>query len=510
MRILRIILHSIFLIAGAMVLLNIVLPEQYINTIFLGTIGYAILILSYSVILELFLLSFPRFLGILLIMLFFSTSFFLNDFNIFSREILFNYLKIISIVIIAVFLLLDLINSFPRISYARIKTHSYKISLIINNTIFLTIIVLSFMLYVNTNKNKENLIYAIAFLMVLFPYFNKTFIQRLAHSLKPRIDDFKLDISFNQLVKMAKIKNFVFSKDKLIESNDYQLIDSDFRSTVRVITATQLSLQLANMWNRKYAKLFVNDEFENSPVKFDIVEQNDSGICVIDDKAGMYHFGTYAFVKDKIRPDNKSNLFLLKNDLTLAKYIVNEKISPEKTELINQLDYYGNTILFNPGIKEDLGRDYSIVFDKVYSGLNEEKRHNLLSELNKKAPTAYFTAKYPKNIPCELSFYISSNTDIEKNKKIVISNSRNLYTIPSLIGFAKKVHNFINYAQLLSIVIQLFMLLVAFFNYKSLLILFSVNIILGLLAETGLKIFAKKINHLPDQPANLDQSHQAA
>lgn len=510
MRILRIILHSIFLIAGAIILFDIKFPEQYSNAIFSGIVLYTVIILSYSVILELLMLSFPKYLGILSVILFFSVEFHLHEFEIFTQETLFNYLKIMSVISIANFLILDLMDEFPRISYARIKTHSYRLLLFSNTLICLIILLGALMLYIGSNKNKENWFYLVAILIAMFPYFNKTYIRSLAVNLQNQIDDFNLGISFNQLVKMARIKNFVFSKEKLIESSDYQIIDSEFRSTVRVITATQLSLQLATMWNRKYAKLFVTDEYESSSIKFEIVEQDDNGICVIDDTAGMYHFGTYAFVKDKIKPDNKSNLFLLKNGLPIAKYIVNERISNEKTEFINQLDYFGNTILFNQGIKEDLGRDYSLVFDKVYSGLNEDKKINLLRELNKKAPTAFFTAKYPKNVPCEISFYVSSNTSAEKNHRVVIAGSKSLFTIPALIGFAKKVHQFINYALLLSIVIQIFIFLLALFNYKNLILLFSINIILGLLAEMGLKIFSKKLRYLPDQPANLAQSHQAA
>ncbi|NJO90203.1 MAG: hypothetical protein HC831_15610 [Chloroflexia bacterium] len=192
----------------------------------------------------------------------------------------------------------------------------------------------------------------------------------------------------------------------------------------------------------------------------------------------MYHFGNYSYVKGKIKRDNKANLFLLKNEIPIAKFIIDEKIADEKAEFINQLDYFGNTILFNQGAKEDLGRDYEIVFDRVYSGLNNAKQRDLLKELNKKAPTAFFSTTDPGKTPNDLSFYITTKSDVKKNEKLVICSANSLLQLPKLIGHVKKVHTFIRHALYASMTIQFLLLVFALFSFKNLILVLSINLVL--------------------------------
>jgi hypothetical protein len=346
-------------------------------------------------------------------------------------------------------------------------------------------------------------------LLALYPHLNRNQIRTFSISLNTLSEKLNFPISFNQIGQLAKIKNFVFSKDKFIESGDYRMVDADYRSTVRVISVLQLCLQLSDDWNKKYKKLFVQDEFEKREVKYETVELKEDGITVIDDSAVMYHFGNYSYVKEKIKRDNKANLFLLKNEIPIAKFTVNEKIADEKAEFINQLDYFGNTIMFNQGTKEDLGRDYEIVFDRVYSGLNNVKQKDLLKELNKKAPTAFFSTTDPGKTPNDLSFYITTKSDVKKNEKMIVCSASSLLQLPKLIGHVKKVHTFIRHALYTSMAIQLLLLVFALFNFKNLMLVLSINLAFAVFSEIVLKRFSKKL-YWPDQPDNLAHNHQAA
>lgn len=512
MRITRIILHALFLILGVLILLEVQISEKVANILPLILSFYALGILLFSVIRELILMSFPRHIGVMLVLGFLVLKLITKDYLIFSEDKLLSYITQGSAIIAAYFLIIAILGNSLKFSTLRIKAGSYNSYYRINYFLYITIAVLAVTFYFISplGENGKNWQYSLAILLALFPFFNKNFVKKFAGYLQILSDKFKLDISFNQLGKLAKVRNFVFAKEKLIESKEYQIVEVEYRATVRVNSVVQLALKLASDWNPKYQKLFVSDEYEKKPMNYAIVEQNNNGICVIDDDATMYHFGTYAFVKDKVKYDNKSNLYLLKNSLPIAKYIINEKIANEKVELVNQLDYFGNTILFNPGIKEDLGRDYSIVFDRVYSNLSEEKQQNLLLELNKKAPTAFITAKDPTNLAAYLSFYLTTKTDIKKNNSIICCNSKSLLAIPLFILYAKRVHTFIKYSLLTSIIIQLLLIVFAFLNYESLALIVAFNLGFATLAEIFTALASKKLNQLPDHPANRDQSHHAA
>jgi uncharacterized integral membrane protein len=274
-------------------------------------------------------------------------------------------------------------------------------------------------------------------------------------------------------------------------------MESDYRSTIRVITATQLARQLAEEWNPKYTRLFINDEFEKSRLKYHVIEKNENGISVIDDDACLYHFGNSAFVKDVIKKDEYANLFLVKNELPIAKFRVNEKITNDKVELMNELDYFGNTILFNPGIIEDLGYDYTIMFDKIYSGTTPEKQLELLRDLEKKAPTAHFTAKNPKQIPNSICCYISSNIDIKNEEKKIVLNSEKLFKIPEILRLAKKMHTMVKYALYFSILFQLLLIIFAFLNSEKIILIYGFNFAFFMLAELLGKAIAGKLFTVP-------------
>ncbi len=511
MRILKIVSHSIFLLLGVSLLFKTMYSTQLVNLLSFILFSYTILILSLSALKEAILIAFPRHFGMLTVFAFLFYLLLIKKFELFNQADLVQHLTIMSVILTCYFLISSVIGIHFSLKFRKIKTSSFRNRYWLNYVIFMMLIGASFFFWyvILKMEGTKATFYSLAILLALYPHLNRNQIRTFSISLNTLSEKLNLPISFNQIGKLAKVKNFVFSKDKFIESGDYRMVDADYRSTVRVITVLQLCLQLSDDWNKKYKKLFVQDEFEKKEVKYETVEQKEDGITVIDDGAVMYHFGNYSYVKGKIKRDNKANLFLLKNEIPIAKFTVNEKIEDEKAEFINQLDYFGNTILFNQGAKEDLGRDYDIVFDRVYSGLNNAKRLDLLNELNKKAPTAFFSTKDPGKTPNDLSFYITTKSDVKKNEKLVVCGANSLLQLPKLIGHVKKVHTFIRYALYTSMTIQLLLLVFALFSFKNLLLVLSVNLIFAILSEIVLKRFSKKL-YWPDQPANIAHNHQAA
>jgi hypothetical protein len=495
MKVFKIFLHSLFLLLGVSLLFNTLYSPQVVNLLCLVLFAYTILSLSISVLKEVFLLAFPRHFGILLVFAYLLSLFFLKKFELFTQNELIYLLITLSVVLASYFLFSSIVNIRFNLNYRNIRTSSFRNKYWLNYIIFLILIAASlvFVLVLLKGEVSKNIYYSLAVLLALYPHLNRNQIRTFSESLNALSKNLDLSITFNQIGKLAKIRNFVFFKDKFIESGDYKMVDTDYRSTVRVISVLQLCYQLSEDWNKKYKMLFIQDEFERKEVDYKIVEQNNDGITVIDDGAIMYHFGNYSYVKEKTKRDNKANLFLLKNEIPIAKFTVNEKIADEKAEFINQLDYFGNTILFNHSSKEDLGRDYDIVFDRVYSGLNETKQLDLLKELNKKAPTAFFSTKDPGKTPSDLNFYITAKTDVKKSVKKVVCSAQSLLQLPKLINHVKKVHTFIRYALYTSLLIQLLIISFALFNPTKLVLILSINLFFVILSEIVLKRFSKKL-----------------
>ncbi|MFN8257766.1 MAG: hypothetical protein U0W24_18870 [Bacteroidales bacterium] len=352
--------------------------------------------------------------------------------------------------------------------------------------------------------------YSISILIAIFPFFNRKFVMGFACISEKLSSASGISFDFNQFGIFGKLKNFVFAKDKYISTGKYQIIDSDYRSSIMVITVMQLANQLSGEWDKKYQKLFSLEDYQLGHIKYSIVEKNENGISVIDDNAIMYHFGNNAFLKGKIKREEGYNIFLAKNDQLIGKFKVNEKIADEKVELVNQLDYFGNTILFVPGQKEDLGRDYSIVFDRIYSEINEKRQLELLKDLERKEPTGMICGINPGKTGNSINFFINSSIDATINEKIISATSDNVLFVPELINASKKMHTFLKYALFSSILIQAIILLLSLLFVQNKLVILGILLISSLVIEFFAKFFKRKLSYLPDQPAILAQSHQAA
>lgn len=501
MRILRIILHSFFVLLGVGALNKILIPAEYLNIAINIVYAYTLGIIGFSIIKEIGVFAFPRHMGIAIVYVFLLWEFLTLELSAVQFLVLQRYLLLASVFIVAYHLIVAIINNPYSFKFRKMGTSSFREYYWPVYVIYLMIIIASGYFFYNLNKsqNIDTWHYSLAILLGLFPYYNKNLVRALGVSLLKSLEEYCLKITFNQLGRLSKVKNFVFFKDRLIESGNYQLVDSDYRSTVRVISMLKLSLQLSDDWNKKYSRLFVNDEFGAEKFSYKIVSKNEDGITVIDDKAILYEFGNYKYVKDKIKRDDKANLYLLKNDLPVAKYTVNERINDDKAELVNQIDYFGNTILFNSGTDEDLGRDYEIVFDKIYSNLSETKLNDILTELNKRAPTAFFTSTKPENIKHNLIIYITENPGVKKNGKFLECNQRSLLDIPRIIKQTKKVNLFLRYGLFISLGIQFALLVLAIIFYKHILLILGLNLGFASIAELLLRVFSKRLDSRTNQ-----------
>jgi len=512
MKAIRIIIHTFALLAGLLLILDLPFISELKQILLYIIIAYSLSNLVIYLMMDLLALTLPRFTGISLVYAFMVYQHFFGKNAFVEQTVSTNYILWFSIFFPA-FLLLNNILGIPVwFKFKKKDISAFRKYYILNIFVyFLLIIIFVFISYLLENERNQSFYSRIiAIFSALYPFLNKQFFLGLYRRYQSGINREGFNMDFGLLGKLGLVRNFVFAKDKIISTGKYQLTESDYRSTIRVSTALALSRYLAEQWNPKYTSLFVRDEYEKLDVKFQIVEKNENGISVINDDATMYHFGNSAYLKNKTHKDDHSNLFLIKNEIPIAKFKINEKIEPEKVEFFNELDYYGNILLLNNGNLEDLGHDYTIIFDKIYSGINETKQFDILKELEKKAPTAFFSAKQHIDVPNSVFFYITSKIDAKPIENQIILASQDLRKIPGIVRTAKKVHSLSKYALFFLFFSQLFMAVFAIFGYQFPALISSISLLIALLSEIFARYVIKQVDQLPSQPANLAHNHHAA
>ena len=511
-KILRSLLHLLALLASLALIFDLTVIENFKIPMILALLVYICAGLLYSFIRSLIILSFPKKTGILLVFGFIAYQFFSKNF-IMKDEGQISLFIIYSSGIFALSNLIHiLLGTSISISGRNLDLSGFKKYFRRNSwfsiAVFIVLIAINFLL---TDKGvKDNLTRLSAILLAFSPLIDKDFVRQIKNRIKTSKTGEVQDIGIENIGKLGRIRNFVFLKDKIISSGIYQITDSDYRSTVRVTTAIHTARMLADEWNQKFARLFVMDEFEKIEIKYRLVDKNENGVTVIDDDANMYHLGNATYLTDKIKQDDKANLFLLKNDIVMAKFRINEKILSEKIEFMNQLDYFGNTLMLHHGKIQDLGHDYTIIFDKIYTDVNIQKQAQILKELERKAPTALFVSRLPNQIVNSLCFYVTSNLDEKSHGAKIVISPEKLLELPLRLEFAKKIQSFFRYMLLLALFFQLLSGASALLLINSLILIFALNMGMGVFTELISFLMIRRLTQFPSQPANPANNHQAA
>jgi len=506
MKIFLVILHSLALVTGIVLVSNLSdLPvSEEILIYFL--IGYSVVVFLINLFKSFGLLTFPRQIGLFIVYVFVSVQYLIQNAFFLHQENSLKFILFASMVLAAGMLIITIKTNPFKFKYDKVEISGFASIFRINFWMYLILMPIFFTaIFLLSKNNIQNLtLRALALVLSFAPLLNKEFFNRLSCILEKHKSFLEIGFSLSQLGIFGRIRNFVFFKDKILSTGMYQIAESDFRSTVRVTTAIQIARILADDWNARYAKLFVMDDYEKVNLDYRLVHKNEDGITVIDDDACMYHLGNSTYVKDKIKWDDRANLFLLKNDIPIAKFKVNEKILAEKIELLNQLDYYGNTLLIHNGHIQDLGHDYTIIFDKIYEQIKDDKKIELLSEIEKKAPTAIFVAKSQKECVNSACFHITIDDFTSINKSEITLSPNKLPEIPKLFGIAKKVKALFRNMQILTICFQIIFSLLALLFYKYMLALFTINVVTLIVFEFVEIILAKRITKFQTAELNAE------
>ena len=208
MRILKIILHSIFLLLGISFLFEPGLSQELNNLLGYSLFAYVAIALVLSVLKEVVLFAFPRHFGMLAVFTYLSYFFFTGKSELIGQDQLFLQLTMLSVIFAVYFLISSLIGIRFSFKFRKIKTSSFRKQYWFNYLIFTMLIGASvFFTYALLKGSPNQIFYSLVVLFALYPHLNRNQIRTFSISLNTLSEKLDLNISFNQIGKLAKIKN---------------------------------------------------------------------------------------------------------------------------------------------------------------------------------------------------------------------------------------------------------------------------------------------------------------
>ena len=461
--------HSLFTILAIYLIVTLSLKNEILDY-YLSLIiaSYVIISIIIKIIRDICFNTFPQFLFFFIAFILYYYSISADNYFTISLKYLLNqeiiYLNsFFTIYLFTEFLIFK--NSKVEESKNEIFKFIFKWNYVI--ILFLTIFILIFVIVVKNRFYVIDIIkYSSSFLFAIHLFFNKKLINLLKKNTQNLLKQFKLNTSFLQIGQLSTIKTFVFSRFGFIGKQKYELTNIEHRKTLRKNSVLNIAALISKLWNVKFYETFINTVTDISELEFMIIEKSADGIIVENENYGRLIFGFYSFINKYTDERNTHNLYLIKNELTIAKFTIKEKIKKDNIEIADKFNKYGNTVLINDNEIIEFNTNISI-FDKTYICKNIEEEKEILHKLNAKAPTAFFTNYNHKINEQELTFVISedvnNNNNNNNNSNIYIQNNE----IINLINLSNKVDSRINVSFLIFVLLNFVLLIFAIFFYKQ-------------------------------------------
>ena len=457
-------LHSFFVILAVYLIVPLFLKIEYVDSylsIFIAT--YVIFSIIIRIIKDIYHKNFPQFLFFFIAFVFYYYSILASNYFIFSFKYLLNPTSIYLNSFFTIYLFVDFLI-FKNLTVEKKQQQHFKSILKWNYVviIFLMIFIIIFAIAFKNNYYFIDIIeYSASFIFAVNLFFNKKLIYLLQKNTEILLNQIDLKISFSQIVQFNTIKTFAFSRFGFIGKQEYELSNIEHRKTLRKNSVLNIAVSISKLWNIKFYETFIKTNTNISELEFTIIEKTEEGIIVENENYGRLIFGYYSFISKYIDERNTHNLYLIKNELTIAKFRIKEKIKADNVEIADIFNKYGNTVLINDNEIIEFSTHIS-VFDKIYNCKNIKEEKNILQKLNAKAKTAFFTNNNNKINEQELTFIVEENVKYNDNS-IYIQNKK----IENLISVSNLIDKRINISFLIFILQNLFLLTFTVFFYKQ-------------------------------------------
>ena len=476
-------LYSLFAILAVYLLVPLSLKIEYFN-FYLSIViaAYVIISIVIRIIKDIYFNTFPQFLFFLIAFILYYYSLFASRHFTFELKDFSNTEIIYLNSIFTIYLFFDYLI-FKNSKVEKIKNYPFKFIykwnyiVIIISLFFISV----FIFTIHKLSIHEIINYSSRFLFAVNPFFNKNLVNLLQKKTQITLKQLNIDVSFYQIGLINTIKTFVFSRKGFIGKQEYELSNIEHRKTLRKTSVLNIAASISKLWNNEYYETFTNAVTDISEREFTVIKKTKDGIIVENESYGRLIFGFYSFITKYIDERNTHNLYLIKNELTIAKFTIKEKIKENNIEIADIFNEYGNTVLINDNQIVEFNTNLS-VFDKAYNCENIEEEKNILQKLNLKAATAFFTNFEHQINKQDLTFVISKTEEIAAdNKRTIYIAENKINKIENLIKLSKKVHSRLNYALILFVLLNLSLLILAVFLYymHPYLILFA-NVLLSL------------------------------